>query len=70
MSSETDKGNFDEIEHVVTLPSTTAFAAIAAPLEIRIVAFGAQFDSHITSLTAFKLTSAANSSGRHCAARH
>jgi hypothetical protein len=69
VSSETDKGNFDEIEHVVTLPSTPAFAAISAPLELRIYAFGAQFDGHATSLTAFKLTSPTNSSGRRRAVR-
>ena len=56
VSSEVDKGNTDEIEHVVTLPPTAAFAAINAPLELRIYAFGAQFDGHVTTLTAFKLT--------------
>ena len=46
----------DEIEHVVTLPSTPAFASIGGALELRIYAFGAQFDGHATSLTGFKLT--------------
>ena len=58
-SSAVDKSNFDEIEHVVTIPSTTAFSAIDAPFELRIFASGAQFDGHQTSLTAFKLTQAA-----------
>lgn len=55
-SSEVSKDNFDEIEHVLTIPSTAAFAAVNAPLELRIYAFGAEFDGHDTSLTAFKLT--------------
>lgn len=45
----------DETEHVVTLPSTAAFSAITTPLEFRIYAFGAKFDGHATSLTAFQL---------------
>jgi hypothetical protein len=56
VSTATDKGNFSEIEHVVTLPATAAFSAVNSPLEFRIYAFGAQFDGHNTSLTAFKLT--------------
>ena len=56
VSSEVTKDNFDEIEHVLTIPSTAAFQAITTPLEIRIYAFGAQFDGHRTSLTGFKLT--------------
>jgi hypothetical protein len=36
-SSSVSKDNFDEIEHVVTIPSSTAFAAISAPFELRIV---------------------------------
>jgi hypothetical protein len=56
VSSEVEKGNTDEVEHVVKLPSTAAFAAISGPLELRIYAFGAQFDGHATSLTGFKLT--------------
>jgi len=56
VSAVSDKGDFGEKEHVVTLPSTSAFASITAPVEIRIYAFGAQFDGHQTSLTAFKLT--------------
>lgn len=43
-------GDFTETEHVFTLP------AIQAPVELRIVAFGARYDGHPTSLTAFKLT--------------
>jgi hypothetical protein len=56
VSSEVSKDNFDEIEHVITIPSTAAFQAITAALQIRIYAFGAQFDGHRTSLTGFKLT--------------
>ena len=56
VSSSVPKDNTDEIEHVVTLPTTAAFAAIPGTLELRIYAFGAQFDGHATSLTAFKLT--------------
>src|SRR6185436_6228710 len=55
-STQVDKGNFDEIEHVITIPSTAAFAAVSSAIEFRIVAFGAQFDEHNTSITAFKLT--------------
>jgi hypothetical protein len=55
VSSSVSKDNTDEIEHVLTLPSTAAFAFIPT-LELRIFAFGAQFDGHATSLTAFKLT--------------
>jgi hypothetical protein len=56
VSSSASKDNMDEIEHVLTLPSTPAFAAIGGTLELRIYAFGAQFDGHATSLTGFKLT--------------
>lgn len=56
VSTAVDKGNTDEILHVLELPSTAAFASISGPLEFRIVAFGAQFDGHATSLTGFKLT--------------
>lgn len=56
VSGEVSKDNFDEIEHVVAIPSTAAFAAVNAPFELRVYAFGAQFDGHETSLTAFKLT--------------
>ena len=72
VSDETDKDNFDEIEHVLPVPSTSAYAAITAPLEIRIYAFGAQFDGHATSLTGFKLTSATTqgSSGKKRGVRH
>jgi hypothetical protein len=59
VSSEVEKGNTDEVEHVVKLPSTLAFAAISGPLEFRIYAFGAQFDGHATSVTGFKLTARA-----------
>ncbi|MFL6244822.1 MAG: hypothetical protein ACJ74H_02265 [Thermoanaerobaculia bacterium] len=60
VSSAVSKDNFDEIEHVVTIPSTAAFSAVNAPLELRIHAFGAEFDGHRTSLTAFKLTQSAS----------
>ena len=56
VSAATDKGNFSEIEHSITLPTTAAFSAVSSPLEFRIYAFGAQFDGHTTSLSAFKLT--------------
>lgn len=55
VSSEVSKDNFDEIEHVVTIPNTAAYSAVNAAFELRIYAFGAQFDGHKTSLTAFKL---------------
>jgi hypothetical protein len=51
-----DKDNFDETEHVVTIPSTAAFQSINATFTVRIVAFGAAFSGHNTSLTGFKLT--------------
>ena len=56
VSSEVSKDTFDEIEHVIAIPSTAAFAAVSGPFEVRIYAFGAQFDGHSTSLTGFKLT--------------
>ena len=62
VSPQVDKGNNDEIEHVLTIPSTAAYSAVNAPMEIRIVAFGAQFDGHPTSITAFKLTEASSGS--------
>ncbi|HEX6640706.1 MAG TPA: fibronectin type III domain-containing protein, partial [Thermoanaerobaculia bacterium] len=62
VSSEVSKDNFDDTEHVITLPSTAAFAAIDAPFELRIYAFGAQFDGHSTSLTGFKLTEKSSAS--------
>jgi hypothetical protein len=62
VSSEASKDNFDETEHVITLPSTAAFSAIDAPFELRIYAFGAQFDGHSTSLTGFKLTEKSSAS--------
>lgn len=46
----------NENEHVLALPSTAPFSAINASLEFRIYASGARFDTHLTSLTAFKLT--------------
>jgi hypothetical protein len=57
-SAQVSKDNSDDTEHVVTLPSTASFQSIAAgtAIEWRIYAFGAQFDGHDTSLTAFKLT--------------
>lgn len=57
VSDEVSKDNFDEIEHIVTIPSTATFNGINAAFEIRIYAFGAQFSGHQTSLTGFKLTS-------------
>lgn len=56
VSSEVAKDDFDETAHVITLPATAAFSAISAPFELRVYAFGAQFDGHFTSLTGFKLT--------------
>jgi hypothetical protein len=56
VSPEVSKDTFDEIEHVIAIPNTAAFAAVNAPFELRIYAFGAQFDGHSTSLTGFKLT--------------
>lgn len=70
VSTTLEKDNFDEIEHVVQLPSTPAFASIATPFEIRIYFFGAQFDGHATSLTGFKLTAASEIGGRRRAVRH
>jgi hypothetical protein len=60
-STAVSKDDFDEHEHVVTLPSTSAFAAVTSPLVLRIDALGSEFDGHSTSLTAFKLTSAVSS---------
>jgi len=56
VSSQVSKDNFDETEHIITIPSTAPFSAVNSPLELRIIAFGAQFDGHNTSLSAFKLT--------------
>lgn len=58
VSAQVSKDNSDDTEHVVTLPSTATFQSIATstPIEWRIYAYGAQFDGHTTSLTAFKLT--------------
>lgn len=56
VSSSVSKDNVDEIEHVVTIPSTAAFSAVSSAFTLRIVAFGAQFDGHATSVTAFKLS--------------
>jgi len=67
-SSSVDKDNFDEIEHVVTIPSTAAFT-VSAPFELRIVPHGAEFDGHRTSLTRFKLTTSAAVPARRRAAR-
>jgi len=55
-SASVEKSEMGEIEHVLTLPSSAAFAAIQSPLELRIYAFGAQFDGHVASLTGFKIT--------------
>lgn len=70
VSDEVSKGDFGEIEHIVVLPSTSSWASVSAPLELRIYAFGAQFDGHATSLSAFKLTLAQRSPARRRAARH
>jgi hypothetical protein len=56
VSTPVGYGEFAEMEHVFTLPATTAYDTVTGPMEIRIVAFGAQYDWHFTSLTAFKLT--------------
>lgn len=61
VSTQTTKDNFDDTEHIVTLPSIAAFSAVNSALQIRIYAFGAQFAGHNTSLTAFKITE--NTSG-------
>ncbi len=55
-SNSVAKDDIGEIEHRFTFPTTATFAAVTAPLELHIYAFGAQFDGHATSLTAFKLT--------------
>ena len=68
-SPAVSKDNFDEIEHVVTLPATTSFAAVSAPVELRIVPHGAEFDGHQTSLTRFKLTAGAAAPARRRSAR-
>jgi len=64
VSSEVSKDNTDEIEHILTLPTTPTFASITTPLELRIYPFAAQFDGHTTSLTGFKLTLATKAGGR------
>lgn len=51
-----DAFDTNDNEHVLALPSTGAFSAIAAPIEFRIYGSAAKFDGHQTSLTAFKLT--------------
>jgi hypothetical protein len=56
VSAPVEKGVTDEVEHRLLLPSTAAYASITAPFEIRIYAWGAQFEGHATSLSAFKLT--------------
>lgn len=56
VSNAVDAFDKDETEHVMTLPNTAAFSAITTAIEFRIYAFGAKFDGHATSLTAFKLT--------------
>lgn len=62
VSSSAGKDNFDEIEHVVTLPATAPYSALNAPVALRIYAFGAQFDGHATSLTGFRLAQSAAAS--------
>jgi len=68
-SSSVSKDNFDEIEHVIAIPSTVAYAAISAPFELRIVPHGAEFDGHQTSLTRFQLTQNVVAPARRRAAR-
>src|SRR6185436_1246722 len=58
-SMTVSKDNFDESEHVVTIPSTAGFSAVNAPFELRIVASGAEFDGHRTSLTSFRVAQSA-----------
>lgn len=50
-SAATSKDDFDETEHAATIPFS-----VTGAVELRVYAFGAQFDGHATSLTAFKLT--------------
>ena len=64
VSSELSKDELGETEHVVVFPATAAYSSVNAPLEIRIYAAGAQFDGHVTSLTAFKLTEAPSPASR------
>jgi hypothetical protein len=58
VSPQVSKDNTDDTEHTVTLPSGAPFQSIAngVAIEWRIYAFGAAFDGHNTSLTAFKVT--------------
>lgn len=64
VSPSVDKGDFGEVEHVLHLPSTAAYNNITAAVELRIYAFGAQFEGHRTSLTSFKLTEASKGRAR------
>jgi len=48
-------GDTDDTEYRVTLPSTAAYQAVAAPLEIRLVPFAGQYGGHRAAITAFKL---------------
>jgi hypothetical protein len=51
-----DPFDFDESEHILTLPDTPAFSSISSPITLRIYAFSGHFDNKDTSFTAFKLT--------------
>ena len=62
VSPESSKDDFGETQHVVNLPLTAAYSAVSAPLELRIVAFGARHTGHATSISAFKLTQAIDES--------
>lgn len=62
VSPAVDKGDLDETEHRFVLPMTAAYQAVSSALEVRIYAWGAQFEGHRTSVTGFKLTEA--SAGR------
>lgn len=46
----------DETETKITLPNTASYSSINSALTFRIYAYGAKFDGHLTSITAFKLT--------------
>ena len=46
-------------EFVFSLPDTAAYAAVANPVEFRIVGYAGQYGGHKTSISAFKITRAA-----------
>lgn len=72
VSNAVDAFDKDETEHVMTLPNAPMFSTIGTAIEFRIYTFGAKFDGHATSLTAFKLTAnePAPGSPRRRAVRH